>query len=141
MLSDNNNWQALILPFLYLGDISLQVRARLRKSSKVILICCKVQIVFKSKWKRKCFSGVLYKCTCGRYNFSDYGRTDRYLKIRSAACIGISPLTFRKLKPSKEIAIREYLLRYNTIITIDNFYHLDIWSSKIYSRNQRKLAR
>ena len=51
MLSDNNNWQALILPFLYLGDISLQVRARLRKSSKVILICCKVQIVFKSKWK------------------------------------------------------------------------------------------
>ena len=37
----------LFLPFL--GDISLQLRTKLRKSFKNILNCCKVQIVYKSQ--------------------------------------------------------------------------------------------
>ena len=39
----------LILPLRFLGDISLQLRTKLRKSFKNILNCCKVQIVFKSQ--------------------------------------------------------------------------------------------
>ena len=39
-----------------------------------------------------------------------YGETDRYLKIRSGEHIGISPLTFKKVKPSVEISIRDHLL-------------------------------
>ena len=38
-----------IFPLPFLGDISLQLRSRLRKSFKNILNCCKVQIVFKSQ--------------------------------------------------------------------------------------------
>ena len=43
--------KSLILSPLYLGDVSLQTRTKLRKSLKGILNCCKLQIVFKSQRK------------------------------------------------------------------------------------------
>ena len=122
-----------ILSLPYLGDLSLQTRTKLRKSFKGILNCCKLQIVFKSYRKlanvfpfkdRLLFdlvSGVVYKYTCGRWNSSYYGETDRHLKVRSAEHIVISPLTFRKVKPSKETAIRDHLLNCNNIPSFDEF--------------------
>ena len=41
----------LVLVLPYLGSISLQTRAKLKKSLKNILNCCKLQIVFKNKTK------------------------------------------------------------------------------------------
>ena len=52
-------------------------------------------------------SGVVYGYTCGRFNSSYYGETERHLKLRSGEHIGISSLTFKKTKPSKESWIRE----------------------------------
>ena len=116
----------------YLGDISLQTRTKL-SIFKSILNCCKLQILFKSQRKlanvfrfkdRLRFdlvSGVVYKYTCGRCNSSYYGETDRHLKVRSGEHIGISPLTFRKVKPSKESAIRDHLLNCNNIPSFDKF--------------------
>ena len=109
--------KTLILSLPYLGDVSLQTRTKLRKSFKGILNCCKLQIVFKSQRKlanvfrlkeRLTFdlvSGVVYKYTCGRCNSFYYDETDKHLKVRSGEHIGISPLTFGKVKPSKESAI------------------------------------
>ena len=91
-------------------------KSKLRKCFKGILNC-KLQIIFKSQRKlanvfrledRLTFdlvSGVVYKYTCGRCNSSYYSETDRHLKVRSGEHIGISPLTFGKVKPSKESAI------------------------------------
>ena len=44
-------------------------------------------------------------------------------KVRSGEHIGISPLTFhpRKVKPSKESAIRDHLLNCNNIPSFDEF--------------------
>ena len=93
----------------------------------------KLQIVFKSQRKLSnvfCFkdrlpsdlvSGVVYKYTCGRCNSTYYGETDRLLKVRSAEHIGISPLTFKKTKPSKESAIRDHLLNCNNIPSFEEF--------------------
>ena len=125
--------KTLILSLPYLGDISLQTKTKLRKSFKRILNCCKLQIVFKGQRKlanvfqfkdRLPFdlvSGVIYKYTCGRCNYSYYGETDRYLKVRSGEHIGISLLTFRKVKPSKQSAIRDHLLNYNNLPSFDEF--------------------
>ena len=66
-------------------------------------------------------SGVVYKYTCGRCNSSYYGDTDRHLKVRSGEHIWISLLTFRKVKPSKESAIRDHLLNCNNIPSFDEF--------------------
>ena len=66
-------------------------------------------------------SGVVYKCTCGRCNSTYYDETDRHLKVRSGEHIGISPLTFKKIKPSKESAIRDHLLNCNNILSFEEF--------------------
>ena len=125
--------KTLILSVLYLGDISLQTRTRLRKSFKGILNCCKLQIVFKSQRKLsnvfrfkdrlpfELMSGVVYKYKCGRCNYSYYGVTDRPLKVRSGEHVGISSLIFRKAKPSKKSAIRHHVLNCNNIPSLDEF--------------------
>ena len=43
--------KTLILSLPYLGDVSLQIRTKLRKSFKGILNCCKLQIVIKIQRK------------------------------------------------------------------------------------------
>ena len=50
-----------------------------------------------------------------------YGETDRHLKVRSAEHIGISSLTFKKTKPSKESAIRDHLSNCNKIPSFEEF--------------------
>ena len=113
----------------YLGEISLQTRTKLRKSLKGLLNSCKLQIVFKSqrklsnvfRFKDRLPSDLVYKYTCGRCSSTYYGETDRHLKIRSGEHIGISPLTFKKTKPSKESAIRDHLLNCNNIPSFEEF--------------------
>ena len=105
--------KTLILPLPYEGDIFLQTRTKLRKSFKYFLNCCKLQIIlsqrelaiffrFKDCLPFDLVPGVVYKYTCGRRNSSYYGETDRHLKVRFGEHIGIPPLTFRKVKPSKK---------------------------------------
>ena len=43
--------KTLFIVLLYLGQLSLQTRTKLRKSLKGILNCCKLQIVLKSQNK------------------------------------------------------------------------------------------
>ena len=65
-------------------------------------------------------SCVVYKFQCERCNASYYGETDRHLK-RSGEQIGISPLTFKKVKPSAESSIRDHLLFCNHDPLLDDF--------------------
>ena len=105
--------KTLILPLPYEGDIFLQTRTKLRKSFKYFLNCCKLQIIlsqrelaiffrFKDCLPFDLVYRVVYKYTCGRRNSSYYGETERHLKVRFGEHIGIPPLTFRKVKPSKK---------------------------------------
>ena len=55
------------------------------------------------------FKGV-YKHTCGRCSSSYYGGTDRHFRVRARKHIGLSQLTFKKCKPSKESAVPDNLL-------------------------------
>ena len=65
--------------------------------------------------------GVVYKYTYGRCNSTYYAETDRHLKARSREHIEISPLIFKKTKPSKESAIRDHLLNCNNIPFFEEF--------------------
>ena len=152
--------KTLILSLPYLGDISLQTRTKFRKSFKNILKCCKLQIVFKSQRKlanvfrfkdRLPFDfGVVYKYTCRMCSSSYYGETDRHLKVRSGEHIVISPLTFRKFKPSKESVISDHLLICNSIPSFDEFtilayghhkYILEIKESLFIKRDRPALSK
>ena len=103
--------KTLFLSLPYLGVISLQSRTNLRKSLKD----------FKGLLPSDLVSGVVYKYTCGRCNSTYYGEMDRHLKVRSGEQIGISPLTFKKAKPSKESAIHDHLLNCNNLSSFEEF--------------------
>ena len=74
------------------------------------LSCCGVNIVFKGqrnlssvfRFKDRLphglVSGVVYKFQCGTCDSSYYSETDRPLEAKTAEHIGISPLTFNKVK-------------------------------------------
>ena len=55
-------------------------------------------------------SKVVYKYACGRCNFSYYVKMDRHLRVTAGEHIGLSCLTFKKCKPSKESAVCDHLL-------------------------------
>ena len=145
----------LVLP--YLGPISLQVRTKIRNAMKGTLNCFKLQVIFKSERKlsnmfrfKSCVpynlvSGVVYEYTCGRCNSSYYGETEGHLKVRSGEHIGISPLTFKKTKLSKETSIRDHLLQCDNNLSFDEFtilkhgnqkYLLEIKENLLIKRNQ-----
>ena len=68
--------------------------------------------------------GVAYEYTCGRCNSSYYGETERHFKVRSGEQIGISPLTFKKKKLSKESSINDHLLQSDNYPSFDEFTNL-----------------
>ena len=57
----------------------------------------------------------------GRSNSLYNGETDRLLKVRSGEHIGISPLTFREVKSTKESVFHNHLLNCNSIPCFDEF--------------------
>ena len=141
--SEINSWKALsYFPLPFLGDISSQLRTKLRKLFKNILNCSKVQIVFKNQRRLSSqfrfkepllydlMSKVVYKYTCGRCNSSYYGETDRHLRVRAGEHIGLSPLTFKKCKPSKESVVRDHLLFSDNDPSLEEFSVLAKSSSK-----------
>ena len=65
---------------------------------------------FKDRLPSDLVSGVVYKYMWGSCNSTCYGETDRHLRVRLGEHIGISPLTFKETKPSKESAICDHLL-------------------------------
>ena len=123
----------MFLSLSYLGEISLQNRTKLRKSLKGLLNSCKLQFFLKSQKKLSnvfrfkdrlpsdLVSRVVYKYICGRCNSTYYGEMDRHLKVRSGEHIGISPLIFKKTKPSKESAISDHLLNCKNIPSLEEF--------------------
>ena len=56
-------------------------------------------------------SGEVYEYTRGRFNSYYYGETGRHLKVRSGEHVGISPLTFKKTKPSQDSLTCDHLLQ------------------------------
>ena len=149
--------KTLFLSLPYLGEISLQTRSSLRNSLKGLLNSCKLQTVFKSQRKlsnvfrfKGCLpsdlvSRVVHKYTCDRCDSTYSGETDRHLKVRSGEHIGISPLTFKKTKTSKESVIRDHLLNCNNISTFEEFtiltkrnnkFNLEIKESLLIKRNR-----
>ena len=85
-------------------------------------------------------SGVVSKYTCGRCN-----KHNKHLKVSSGEHIWISPLSFKKVKPSKESEIRVHFLICKNIRSFDEFniltygrhkYILEIKESMLIKQNR-----
>ena len=86
---------------------------------------------FKDRLPYELISRVVYEFQCGRCNFSYIGETDSHLKVRSGKHIGISSLTFNKVKPSAESSVRDHLLFCDHIPSFDDFTILTHGNNKL----------
>ena len=122
----------LFLVLLYLSSISLQARTKLKKSLKNILDWFQLQIVFKNKTRwgknfhfndqipKDLTSGVVYKFQCRLCIESYYGECTRYLNVRIAEHIDISPPTKKQVKP-KNSSVAAHLLLCNHSTSYHDF--------------------
>ena len=129
--------KTFILSLQHLGDISWKTRTKLRGSFKGIFNSCKVQIVLKSQRNIANVFWFKYRLLLNLVSGVYYSKTDRHLKGRSRDHIGISPLTFRKVKSPKEIAIRDHLLNYNNNPSFDNFTILEMDITNILLKSKK----
>ena len=152
----------LLLVFPYLGIISLQTRFKLQQVLKCVLNFCKLKIAFKCQTRlSNCFrykdltpkdliSGVVYKFVWGLCNESYYDESIRHLDVRSGKHIDVSPLTWKKIKPSSNNALYDNLLRCNFLTSFVNFsilargnkkYLLETKESLVIMRDKPSLNR
>ena len=120
-----------VLP--YLGNLSRDLEARLRKTIERDLPYCKLKIIFRSKYRlntlfrfknpfvKKICSGIIYYYTFSNCKVTYYGKTFRYFYTRTVEHMGISNLTGKCLKNIKQSAISDHLLQCNCTISFDDF--------------------
>ena len=65
--------------------------------------------------------GVVYKFQCALCNEFYYGEGIRHLDIRYGEHIGVPPVTVKRVRPSNNSAIRDYLVQRNVLPSFDNF--------------------
>ena len=55
-------------------------------------------------------SDIAYKFQCGSYNATYYGKTKRHVKVKIWKYLGISVLTWKRVKGDDDSAIKKYFL-------------------------------
>ena len=107
---------------------------------------CKIKIIFKLSTPLANFfnfkdkmplclrSNIVYEFARGRCNATYYGETCHHFKVR----VGISPLTNKRSKSKKSTAVKDHMLMYNQLVSLDDFkalassnsaFHLNIKES------------
>ena len=66
-------------------------------------------------------SNVVYKFSFGRCNATYYGETCRHLNIRVGEHSGVSPLTGKKSKAKTTTAIKDYMLFWHHVVSLEDF--------------------
>ena len=82
---------------------------------------------------------VVYKNMRGRCSPTYYGQTDRHLKVKSGEHNGMSRFKFKKIKPSKESAIRDHSLNCNNIPSFEEITILANKNSKFVLEIKERL--
>ena len=147
----------LFIVLRYLGMSSFCLRTRLQRSINSNILFCKTKIIFKSStWLANFFrfkdkiplclrSNTVYKITCGRCNAIYYAETCCHFKVRVGEHSSISPLTNKRSKSKKSIAVKAHMLICNQPVSFDYFkvlassnseFHLKIKESLLISRDQ-----
>ena len=120
------------LPFL--GSTSFQIRIKFQKLFNDKSTSCNLKIVFTSPVRVKNFytfkdklpkmflSGLVYRYKSGDHNATYYGKTKRHFKVWISENLGISHLTWNKVKiDNKLMAIQEQLLCCNCSPSYEEF--------------------
>ena len=110
----------IILPFL--GHLSFITRNRLNRYIRNQLPSCSLIIAFQSKTHlsslskfkdsipKYLHSHLIDKFSCGCFNATYYGETERHLFVSMPKHLGITPLKMKQIKNPKKSAIMDHIL-------------------------------
>ena len=136
---------------------SFCLRTRFQRSINSNIWFCEIKIIFKSSTRLANFfrfkdkiplclgSNIVYKITCGRCNAIYYGETCCFFKVRVGEYSSISPLTNKRPKSKKSIAVKVHMLICDQPVSFDYFkllassnfeFHLKIKESLLISHDQ-----
>ena len=76
---------------------------------------------FKDKINKILHSNLVYKFKYNICNAIYYGKTKRHFKVRACEHLGITPLTGKKVKSPKEIAVFDHILHTGDNASFDDF--------------------
>ena len=117
---------------------------KLQKFLKGVLNFCILRLIFKSQnslssvcrfkdqISKELTSSIVYRFQFGLCNDTCYGETVRHLVIRSGEHIGLSHLTYKKVKTER--SVRDHLLLRKNTLSLDDFsdlIHKDKFSLEI----------
>ena len=143
-------------------DLVTDVRTHLKNSISKNLPFCKIRVIFKSSTRISNFfrfkdkmpyclrSNVVYKFSCGRCTATYYGKTCRQLSVGVGEHSSVSPLTGRKSKSKKSIAVKVHMRFCDHIVFIDDFkilatsdsdFHVKVKESLLISRDESILSK
>ena len=123
----------LVIVLQFLGKLSLDLRTRFKNSISKNLPFCKIRVIFKSSTRISNFfqfkdkmpyclrSNVVYKFSCGRCNATYYGKTCRHLSVRVGYHSSALPVTGKKSKSKKSMAVKDHMFFCDHIVSIDDF--------------------
>ena len=80
--------------------------------------------IFKDKIKKMLHSNVVYKFKCNTCNNIYYGKTKRHFKVRACEHLGITPLTGKKVKSTKQKAVFDHVVQTGHNASFDDFESL-----------------
>ena len=134
-----------VLPFF--GKKSLQLRPRLVSSVNKTVRFCNLKVAFWSQRKLntlfqfkdavnkktlKICSFLVFRYMCSNCNVTYYGKTYSHYFTTAAEHMGVSNLTWKRLKNTKDSAVLDHLLQCNCSV---DFHHFDILANGISKFN------
>ena len=144
----------------YLGICFLCLITRLQRSINSDISLCKIKMIFESSKRLANFfrfkdktslclcSNIVYKFACGRCNATYYNGKYLHFKARVGEHSAISPLTNKRCKSKKSIAVIDHMLICDQPVSFHDFkllassnseFHLKIKESLLISRDQTVL--
>ena len=144
----SSNKKEVIVPLMFLGKISLQIKKKLQTIFRDCGRGLKLKIVFsspnrlrsgfmfKDRLPREMDSMLLYKFTCGTCNCTYIGETKRHFQVRSHEHMGISLLTNKPLtyNANNATAINKHCHELEHECSIDNFQIVGHANNKFHLR-------
>ena len=84
-------------------------------------------------------SNIDYNILCGRFNATCYCETCQHLSVRVGEHSVVSPLIGKKSESKNPATVKEHMLFYNHIVSIDNFKTLATSDSDFHVKGELKI--